>query len=131
VASISKMHHVAVDGMAGAGILALIFDMTKEVKEIPEPKPWKPAPLPNEIAMMLKSSVSFATRPLKLPKLLAEAATATIKSGMLTRAQRVDLPTAPFSAPYTPLNGIISARRKWNTAILSLDRVKVLKSIMD
>ena len=131
VASISKMHHVAVDGMAGAGILALIFDMTKEVKEIPEPKPWKPAPLPNELALMLKSSFSFATRPLKFPKLLAEAATATIKSGMLTRAQRLDLPTAPFSAPYTPLNGIISPRRKWNTAILSLDRVKALKSVMD
>ena len=130
VAAISKIHHVAIDGMAGAGILALIFDMTKEVKEIPPPKPWKPAPLPNELAMILRSSVSFAKRPLKLPKLLAEAATATIKSGMLTRASRLELPTAPFTAPYTPLNGIISARRKWNTAILSLNRVKALKNIM-
>ena len=131
VATISKMHHVAVDGMAGAGMLSLIFDMSKEVKEIPDPKPWKPAPLPNELGMMFKSSVSFAKRPFKFPKLLAEAATATIKSGMLTRAQRIDLPTAPFSAPMTPLNGTISARRKWNTALLSLDRVKALKKIMD
>ena len=130
VAAISKMHHVAVDGMAGAGMLALIFDMTKEVKEIPDPKPWKPAPLPNELSMMFKSTVGFATRPFKLPKLLAEAATATIKAGMLTRATRLELPTAPFTAPHTPLNGIISARRKWNTAILSLERVKALKNIM-
>ena len=50
---------------------------------------------------------------------------------MLTRAQRLELPTAPFTAPHTPLNGIISPRRKWNTAILSLDRVKALKKIMD
>ncbi|MEZ4935133.1 MAG: wax ester/triacylglycerol synthase family O-acyltransferase [Saprospiraceae bacterium] len=131
VASISKMHHVAVDGMAGAGILSLIFDMSKEPKDIPDPKPWKPAPLPNELTMMLRSSVSFAKRPLKFPKLIAEAASATIKSGMLTRAQRIDLPTAPFTAPMTPLNGIISARRKWNTAILSLERVKALKTVMD
>jgi diacylglycerol O-acyltransferase / wax synthase len=131
VAIISKIHHVAIDGMAGASILSVIFDLTDEVKEIPDPKPWKPAPLPNELAMMLKSSISFAKRPFKLPKLLTEAVTATIKSGMLTRAQRIDLPAAPFTAPNTPLNGIISARRKWNTAILSLDRVKALKQIMD
>jgi len=42
----------------------------------------------------------------------------------MTRVQKVDLPTAPFTAPKTPLNGVISARRKWNAAILSLDRVK-------
>jgi WS/DGAT/MGAT family acyltransferase len=130
VAAISKMHHVAIDGMAGADILSLIFDMTSEVKEIPEPRPWKPAPLPNDLALILKSSVSFAARPLKLPKLLTEAVTATVKSGMLSRVQWADLPAAPFTAPHTPLNGIISARRKWNTAILSLDRVKALKNIM-
>ena len=43
---------------------------------------------------------------------------------------KADLPTAPFTAPPTPLNGIISARRMWNTSILSLDRVKALKDIM-
>jgi hypothetical protein len=80
--------------------------------------------------MMMKSTVSFVKRPLKMPKLILEAATATIKSGMFTRTQSAELPTAPFTAPNTPLNGIISARRKWNTAILSLDRVKALKKIM-
>lgn len=130
VAAISKMHHVAIDGMAGAGILALIFDMTSEVKPLPEPKPWRPAPLPNELAMMLKSSVSFATRPFKLPKLLAETVASTVKSGVLTRGSWAALPTAPFTAPRTPLNGIVSARRKWNTAIFELDRVKAMKRIM-
>jgi len=36
VAIISKIHHVAIDGMAGAGILSLIFDMTDKVRKIPE-----------------------------------------------------------------------------------------------
>lgn len=88
VAIISKAHHVAIDGMAGAGIMSLIYDLSNEVKEIPEPKPYRPAPIPNEIGMALKSTISFAKRPFKFPKLLAEAATATIKSGMLTRAQK-------------------------------------------
>jgi diacylglycerol O-acyltransferase len=44
--------------------------------------------------------------------------------------QNIELPTAPFSAPKTPLNGIISPERKWSSAILSLERIKVLKTIM-
>ena len=131
VAVISKIHHVAIDGMAGAGMLSLIFDMTDKVREIPEPRPYHPAPLPNELSLILNSAVSFAKNPFKFPKLIGNALTATLKAGFLTRANKVELPTAPFTAPNTPLNGIVSARRKWNTAILSLDRVKKLKSIME
>ncbi len=131
VAVISKVHHVAIDGVAGAGLLSLLFDFTSEKKEIPAPKPYKPKPLPNELSMVLKSTLSFAEKPLKFPKLISETLTASLKAGMLTRVKRVDLPTAPFTAPPTPLNGIISPRRKWNTAILSLDRIKALKKIME
>jgi len=130
VAVISKIHHVAVDGMAGAGMMSLIFDMTPKVGEIPTPRPWKPKALPNELSLMMKSAMSFAKDPLKLPKIVANTVTATVKSGVVNRMQSVELPTAPFTAPNTPLNGIISAQRKWNTTLLELARVKKLKSIM-
>ena len=97
---------------------------------IPKPRPYKPEPIPNELAIVLKSTMSFVEKPLKFPKLITEAVTASFKAGVLTRVKKVDLPTAPFTAPATPLNGIISAHRKWNTAILSLDRIKALKNIM-
>lgn len=130
VAIISKVHHVAIDGMGGAGLLAILFDFSPETKEIPEPRPYKPKPLPNEISLMLKSGMGFAKDPLKFPRLIKESVEATIKAGFVTRAQHLDLPTAPFTAPKTPLNGIISAERKWNTSIISLTRVKRLKNIM-
>ena len=130
VAIVSKIHHVAIDGMAGAGMMSLIFDFTSEKKSIPEPKPFKPKPLPNEVSVVMKSAMSFAGNPLKLPKILSKAVKGSVKAGMLTRVQRMELPTAPFSAPSTPLNGIVSGRRKWNTAILDLARIKELKNIM-
>lgn len=130
VAIISKVHHVAIDGMAGAGLLAVLFDFSPEARDIPEPKPYKPKPLPNELTLMMKSSVGFAKDPLKFPRLIKESLEATVKAGFVTRAQHLDLPTAPFTAPKTPLNGIISAERKWNTSIISLTRVKRLKNIM-
>lgn len=130
VAIISKIHHVAIDGVAGAGILALMFDMTPKVQAIKEPKPFHPAPIPDQLSMVVKSGISFAKNPLKFPKLITSAVTSTLKAGALTRVQKMDLPTAPFTAPKTPLNGIISPRRKWNSAILDLKRVKALKNIM-
>jgi WS/DGAT/MGAT family acyltransferase len=130
VAIISKMHHVAVDGVGGAGLLSLFLDFTDQKSKIPTPRPFHPKPIPNELSLMASSALSFAKNPLKLPKLVTSALTATLKAGFVTRIQKAQLPTAPFTAPASPLNGIISARRKWNSAILSLDRVLNLKKIM-
>ncbi len=130
VAIVAKIHHVAIDGVAGAGMMSLLFDFTAAKSEIPEPRPFHPRPLPNDLSLVMKSTISFAQNPLKLPKLISTTLASSIKAGMLTRVQHSELPTAPFTAPPTPLNGIISAKRKWNTAILELDRIKKLKSIM-
>jgi WS/DGAT/MGAT family acyltransferase len=130
VAIIAKIHHVAMDGMGSAGLFGLFLDFTPEKSVIPEPQPYNPKPLPNEIALMIKSAMSFAQEPLKFPKLITSTLTATLKAGFITRVQRQQLPTAPFTAPATPLNGIIASRRKWNSAILSLDRILNLKRIM-
>jgi hypothetical protein len=70
--------------------------------------------------------------PLKFPKILSSLVSSTLKAGFLTRAQHhAELPVGPFTAPKTPINGIISAKRKWNTTILTLERVKALKNIMN
>ena len=130
VAIISKMHHVAIDGVAGAGILSIIFDMMPNTKPIPEPKPYKPKPLPNEISVVANSLMSFAKNPLKFPKIIRNTISASVKAGFLSRATNAELPTAPFSAPKTKLNGIVSPRKKWNGTILSLARVKKLRKIM-
>ena len=130
VAIISKVHHVAIDGIAGAGMLAVLFDLAPSDKEPPAPKPFKPQPLPNELKLVYKSALSFAKDPFKLPKIMTQTLTSTVKAGVVSRFKRMEMPTAPFTAPATPFNGIISAARKWNTTILEFDRVRNLKQIM-
>lgn len=131
VAIISKIHHAAIDGMAGADILGLLFDLTETPRDYPQPEPKKPEPVPDEVELMMRSAVNFVKRPLKLPNILMETAKATLKTGALSRATRTEMPTLPFAAPHTPFNEPISADRIWNTALLSLDRIKRLKRIMD
>ncbi|MGB0388424.1 MAG: wax ester/triacylglycerol synthase family O-acyltransferase [Ardenticatenaceae bacterium] len=129
VALLAKMHHVTIDGVAGTDMLNQLFDVTPKPRNVPSPKPYKPKRLPNELQMALKSTMSFVSKPLKLPRLFSNTVSATVKAGFLTRVKGLALPDVPFTAPPTPLNGIISAQRKWNTAILSLDRIKALKNI--
>lgn len=45
VAIISKMHHVAIDGMAGAGMLAVLCDMSPNATKPAAPKPYRPKKL--------------------------------------------------------------------------------------
>lgn len=130
VAIISKMHHVAIDGLGGADILSLLYDFSSEKKPIQEPRPYNPKPIPNELKMMLNSTRSFVENPLKFPRIITNTLAATIKTGVLSRANKISPPTSPFTAPNTPLNGIISPRRMWNATLLSLDRLKVLKNKM-
>jgi len=130
VAVISKVHHAVVDGVAGTSLLSIMFDMTKKVKKIPEPKPYDPKPLPNDATLITKSVLNFAKQPLRFPKIISSAVKSTVRAGMLTRVQHLEPPASAFSAPRTPINGIISAQRKWNTTILDLARVKALKKIM-
>jgi len=131
VAIISKMHHAIVDGVAGTSMMSILFDMSEKTKKIPEPKPYKVKPLPNDFTVVAKSALNFAKQPLRFPKIISGAIKSTVQAGMLTRVQHLDPPTAAFSAPKTPFNGIISAQRKWNTTILELDRIKALKKIMN
>ena len=131
VAVISKVHHAAIDGVSGADILALLYDISPQPRVVPPPPPQpEPGEIPTDLEMLAHSALNFATRPLKLPRILLETAKATARAGVLSRASRTNLPTLPFSAPPTVFNEPISADRIWNTALLSLDRIKRLKQVL-
>jgi WS/DGAT/MGAT family acyltransferase len=131
VALIAKIHHVAIDGMAGAGILSVLLDFSPKPPKLKDPVPFEPKPLPDQISLMYNSVMSFVSKPLKLPQVVSDLANVTFKLGFMNQAQNMQLPVAPFTAPPSPLNRIISPRRKWNAVILSFDRVKALKNAMD
>ena len=127
VAVISKIHHAAIDGASGAAILGLLFDVTEKPRKIPPTPPREIEPLPGNLKLISKSTVNFIKRPFKLPGLLLETAKSTWKAGRLSRVQNSDVPRSIFNAPPCVLNQPIVSKRLWNTALLSLERVKALR----
>ncbi|MGJ8663607.1 MAG: WS/DGAT domain-containing protein, partial [Marinicella sp.] len=127
VAVISKIHHAAIDGASGAAIMGLLFDVTKKPRKIPKMPTREVEPLPGDLTLIGRSTVNFIKRPFKLPGLLLETAKSTWKAGRLSRVQSSDVPRSIFNAPPSILNQPVSSKRLWNTALLSLARVKELR----
>ncbi len=131
VAIISKIHHAAIDGASGAEILGLLFDAS------PKPRKISPAPereieeLPSNLSLLTKSYVNLVKSPFKLPSLLLNTAKAALATGKISRVQTSEVPRTVFNAPHCILNQPVSSRRMWNSALLSLDRVKKLRAAVD
>ncbi|MGB5809353.1 MAG: wax ester/triacylglycerol synthase family O-acyltransferase [Polyangiales bacterium] len=129
VAMINRVHHAAIDGVSGADMMSILFDITKEPREVPPPPPKKIAPAPNELQVLRQVAHKIAGKPARVPLLLRDLAN-VMRAGKEARIKGMEVPPAPFSAPATPLNKVVSQERCWNTALLEFDRVRVIKETM-
>ncbi|PHR72888.1 MAG: wax ester/triacylglycerol synthase family O-acyltransferase [Lutibacter sp.] len=133
VAIVTKVHHVMIDGSSGVGIMGILFDTDDKSKDVepPLPKEYEPDPLPDELSLLLKSSVGFFKNPLKVPKLIGETLLSLAKSKAKKKINGKGYSKPSISVPKTIFNGSISPKRIWGTAILSFDRINVLRKLMD
>ncbi|MCF6349658.1 MAG: wax ester/triacylglycerol synthase family O-acyltransferase [Flavobacteriaceae bacterium] len=132
VAILSKVHHVMIDGNSGVGIMGIVFDKDSKNKDVapPEPKEFEPEPLPDELTLLLKSAYGFLKNPLKVPKLVGKTALSLIKSKVVKKVKGQGYNSNnTLTVPKTIFNGSISAKRTWGTAILSFDRINVLRKL--
>ncbi|MEM8606066.1 MAG: wax ester/triacylglycerol synthase family O-acyltransferase [Myxococcota bacterium] len=130
VAMINRVHHAAIDGVSGADMMSILFDVTKEPRQVPPPEPRRVSAAPNELQVLRQVARKIAGKPARVP-LLARDLANVMRAGKEARVKGMEVPPAPFSAPSTPLNKVISQDRCWNTALLEFDRVRVIKETMN
>jgi WS/DGAT/MGAT family acyltransferase len=122
-AMVSKVHHCLVDGVSGAELMAVVFDLSPEVPE-PVEDDWRPAPEPSGLQLARDATVGLVTSPyeqlravgslLRRPRRALDAAQEVAKGSVALSS--IVKPTAP-----TSLNGPIGPHRTyvWETARLS------------
>lgn len=138
-----KIHHAAIDGVTGAEMLKLLYDLTPEPRELPEDD-FTPRPAPSSLRLGRDALLRLATRPLEATKLVTDAlmsvpSLASVArpyiSGMLRRrdgtADGDVISLSPTLAPPTPLNTEISPHRKFSFRTLSLAEVKEVKNTFE
>ncbi|MDQ1445025.1 MAG: diacylglycerol O-acyltransferase / wax synthase [Acidimicrobiaceae bacterium] len=132
IATVTKTHHAAIDGVSGAELTVNLLDLQPEPTPVPEElhAAWKPDREPTDVELFLFAMNSLARQPMKAAK--AARKTVEMMWGLRRRNRRpeVNPPPAPFSAPRTSLNGAITPHRRFGYTQVSLDDVKQVKNAL-
>ncbi|HEX3796730.1 MAG TPA: wax ester/triacylglycerol synthase family O-acyltransferase [Acidimicrobiales bacterium] len=131
IALVTKMHHSTVDGVSGAELLGVLFDL--------EPKPPKAeqkaerqldSRIPSKFELVSGALMANMVRPFELPKMMWRTGSAVV--GVRRIRQTASGKAAlPLTAPRTSINVSVHARRRVAFAAASLADVKKLKNAMD
>ena len=125
VALLTKIHHCLVDGVSGAGVSEILFDLT------PQPRPPSPPTepprrlpgLPRPELRLLGAAVNVAVMtPYRIVRLIDQ----TVRQQLAARTIP-EKPPGYFAAPATRFNAAISQQRRFSAARVPLARVKAVK----
>ena len=126
VAILTKLHHTVVDGMSGAGLSEILFDVS------PEPRPpvfdvdrsLVGVGIPRFELRALGSIVNVTVMtPLRLARIAQQTLTQQLATWRLPNK-----PPRYFEGPTTRFNAPLSPHRRITSCQVSLDRVKAVKN---
>jgi diacylglycerol O-acyltransferase len=145
----SKIHHAAIDGVSGAEILETIMDVSVEPRDVPpEDEPFVPRRLPSTMNLVRRGVQQLAFNPVELlatvprsiqyvdqlpgagnvPGVRLVSGAAGAVGRLLGEPSRPRLDDRELKAPRTPLNGAITAHRRFAFGSLPMSDVKQVKN---
>ena len=112
IATITKTHHAAIDGVSGAELTVNLLDLSADAPPTPPPDvPWKPDRIPSDLELFTYALNSLSRSPVRGYKAARRTVATALNLRRRNRSADVHAPPAPFSAPRTPLNVAISPHR--------------------
>jgi WS/DGAT/MGAT family acyltransferase len=128
VAIVAKVHHAAIDGVAGVGILATLFDLSPDAPLRPDDLPEAPRPdhVPNDVELLGFGLWSLARQPVSLLRNLARLAGSATRVARRVLGESLQV-TTPLTAPRLAMNAAITPHRKVAFCSVPLAEVKAVK----
>ena len=129
-AVVSKMHHVAVDGISGTDLMAHLMDLSPEPRRSrDEAEPFRPGRIPPPPVRAVEALISRVTDPLRTVRSFQRFATAVTRLGQSVLGDDEGPSMArPFDAPRTFFNQSLTARRSVAFATALLEDCRLIKS---
>jgi WS/DGAT/MGAT family acyltransferase len=157
IAQLTKVHHAAIDGAAGAMMLAAILDTDPNFRPHGEAAEWEPEQVPSDEELLRITAREYLRRPEKMIRLgvrtARELAAATRSGGLRAIADLIAQPMPgpmgdlmrkrlrsqhgddhdsapalpPTQAPRTPWNHPITPHRRFAYTTVSLDDAKTIR----
>jgi WS/DGAT/MGAT family acyltransferase len=128
-ALLAKVHHSAVDGVSGAGLLVHLFDLERVPSDPRRPPPPRDVePLPSEMDLFREAALARLKQPVELVRLAGRTAKAVFDVAKKRRDPEATAGGTPLRAPRTPFNAAVTARRNAAFSRVSLDDIKRVKN---
>lgn len=134
IAVVTKMHHVAVDGTTGTGIMAELFDLTPDAPAtVDDHEPFEARPLPNQATLLWDAVASRVTDPLRGVRALGRslASVAGVVREVTGRGDESGTMARPFDAPRTFFNRSLTRRRSVAFGTASLDDLRKVRTVYE
>lgn len=146
VGMLTKIHHALIDGLSGAEIMAVLFDLAPEGRELSDTPQLRTEREPSDLEMLARGLAGIPRYPVRmlrsmpstLPNLTETPFGTLPGTGVVSRvADRVQRAVSgdggatsrqDLRAPKTSFNGRVSAHRRFAFGQLSLDEVKAVKN---
>lgn len=135
VGFVAKMHHSTVDGVSGAELLSILFDLSADPGPLPPPpEQRRDDRIPSGLELMSQATIDRAMTPFKITRDLVRTGqrVLNVRKVRVGSEDRPGLGKAalPLSAPRTSFNGALSRRRSVAYTAIGLDDVKRVKSAL-
>jgi diacylglycerol O-acyltransferase / wax synthase len=128
VASVTKMHHAAVDGVSGAELTATLLDLEPEPRPVAPPDaPWAPDPPPSPVAIAAGALRDLPRQAAAAGSVLARTARGALRLVRHNREPATTPPPGPFAAPRTTYNAPLTDARHVSLAQIDLADVRRIK----
>jgi len=130
---VAKMHHSTVDGVSGAALLSVLFDLTPEpsAESLPAEQPVDQR-VPSGLELMAQALVARTLRPIDMTRDLVRTGQRVLDVRRVRQEPHDRGPQSkaalPLSAPRTSFNGSLTWRRSVALTAIGLDDVKRLKA---
>ncbi len=134
VALVAKMHHSTVDGMSGAALLAVLFDVQSDAPDIAEAtSPLRGARYstfitPSDLWLVAQALAYRSTLPVDIARTFWRSGLSVLDVRRIRKHSESVSGGLPLTAPRTSINASVSTRRRVAFAVSSLADVKRLKN---
>jgi WS/DGAT/MGAT family acyltransferase len=131
IATVTKTHHAAIDGVSGAELTVNLLDLQPEPMVVPpEDPPWQPDKVPTDMELVGYALASLARQPVAAAKAARRTAEMALTLRRRNREPGITPPPSPFSAPRTSINVSITPHRRVGFTEVTLDDVKMVKNAL-
>jgi WS/DGAT/MGAT family acyltransferase len=131
IATVTKTHHAAIDGVSGAELTVSLLDLSPDVMVLkPEEDSWRADRVPSDLELVGWALQSLSRQPLAAVKAVRRTGAMALNLRRRNRQPDVTPPPAPFAAPRTSLNVSITPHRRFAFTEVTLDHIKVVKNAL-